>query len=98
VVNLRRHKPRVLRPRLGSGRAEAAVPAYDAPSTYGDLSRLIPQERADQVPWPIKYSFKLDAAKGMQRRLSELAKDLKAQHNEATGSVLEGFDKMFTVR
>ena len=56
----------------------------------------LPKERAEQVRWLMKQAFKLDAAKGKQR-LKELAKDLRAQHPDAAGSVLEGIDEMFTI-
>ena len=61
-----------------------------------NVTERLPKERAEQVRWLMKQAFKLDAAKGKQR-LKELAKDLRAQHPDAAGSVLEGIDEMFTI-
>ena len=61
-----------------------------------NVTERLPKDRAEQVRWLMKQAFKLDAAKGKQR-LKELAKDLRAQHPDAAGSVLEGLDEMFTI-
>lgn len=61
-----------------------------------NVTERLPKDRAEQVRWLMKQAFKLDALRGKQR-LKELAKDLKAQHPDAAGSVLEGLDEMFTI-
>lgn len=61
-----------------------------------NVTERLPKAKADQSRWVMTQAFKADADTGIQK-LKAHAKHLKAQHPDASASLLEGLEELFTI-